>query len=65
MNRAAALVLLVVLQGCATPSSPPTPTPARDCPALPTLPANPSAAQRGQHTEALVALYLRCAGVNE
>lgn len=63
MNRAPALVLLVVLQGCATPSSPPTP--ARNCPALPTLPANPSTAQRGQHTEALVALYLRCAGVNE
>ena len=63
MNRAAALMLLVVLQGCATPSS--APAPARDCPALPTLPANPSAAQRGQHTEALVALYLRCAGVNE
>ncbi|MNY60712.1 hypothetical protein D3C86_1973010 [compost metagenome] len=63
MSRTAALVLLVVLQGCATPSPPPVP--ARDCPALPTLPANPSAAQRGQHTEALVALYLRCAGVNQ
>lgn len=63
MNRAASLVLLVVLQGCATPPSPSVS--ARDCPALPTLPANPSAAQRGQHTEALVALYLRCAGVNQ
>ncbi|MGQ3054781.1 MAG: hypothetical protein ACT6S0_23585 [Roseateles sp.] len=63
MTRAAALVLLAVLQGCAGPSSPPVPT--RDCPALPTLPANPTLAQRGQHTEALVALYLRCAGVNQ
>jgi hypothetical protein len=60
MSRAAAVLLLAALQGCATP---PPPAQARDCPALPTLPANPSVAQRSQHTEAIVALYLRCAGV--
>ena len=62
MNRTAAVLLLAALQGCATPLPP---AQARDCPALPTRPANPSAAQRDQHTEAIVALYLRCAGVSQ
>jgi hypothetical protein len=60
--KAVAIFLLVLLQACAAPPAPPV---TRDCPALPTLPANPTAAQRGQHTEMLVALYLRCAGVTE
>ena len=60
--KAVAIVLLMLPQACA---SRPAPSVARDCPALPTLPTNPTAAQRGQHTETLVALYLRCAGVTE
>jgi len=61
--RGAAIVLLALfLQACAIRTSAPEPA-ARDCPPLPVLPANPTAAQRGQHTEVLVALYLRCAGV--
>lgn len=62
MTRTTAVLLLAALQGCATPLPP---TPPRDCPALPTRPANPSAVQRDQHTEAIVALYLRCAGVTQ
>ena len=59
MSRAAAVLLvLALLQACAT-----QPPAARDCPPLPTLPANPTAAQRDRHTEAIVAQYLRCAGV--
>lgn len=57
MKAVAILLLLLLLQACAVSPA------ARDCPALPTRPANPSAAQRDQHTEAIVALYLRCAGV--
>lgn len=57
MKAVAILLLLFLLQACAVPPA------ARDCPPLPVLPANPTATQRGQHTEALVALYLRCAGV--
>jgi hypothetical protein len=60
--KAAAIVLLAFLQACA---SPPVPLVARDCPALPTLPVSPTAAQRDQHAEILVALYLRCAGVTK
>lgn len=58
MRAAGVLVLSMLLQACAAP-----PPPARDCPPIPVLPANPTAAQRGQHTEVLVALYLQCAGV--
>ena len=60
--KAAAIVLLALLQACA---SLPVPPATRDCPTLPTLPAHPTAAQRDQHAETLVALYLRCAGVTE
>ena len=59
MRRAAVFILILLLQACASPP------PARDCPSLPTLPVNPTTAQRGQHTEALVALYLQCAGVTQ
>lgn len=62
MRRTAVALMLAALQGCAA-TAPPI-TPARDCPELPALPVNPTIAQRGQHTEAIVALYLRCAGVN-
>lgn len=58
MRETAAVLLVLALQACAT--QPPS---ARDCPPLPTLPTNPTAAQRDRHTEAIVAQYLRCAGV--
>jgi hypothetical protein len=58
MRSAAAFLLVLALQACAT--HPPV---ARDCPPLPTLPVNPTAAQRDRHTEAIVGQYLRCAGV--
>lgn len=58
MRRAAVVLLVLALQACAT-----QPHVARDCPPLPTLPATPTAAQRDRHTEAIVAQYLRCAGV--
>ncbi|BEP50508.1 hypothetical protein [Variovorax sp. V116] len=59
MKAVAIVWIALALVACASPPAPVV----RDCPALPVLPASPTAAQRGQHTEALVALYLRCAGV--
>lgn len=59
MKAAAIVWIALVLVACASPPA----QVVRDCPALPVLPLSPTAVQRGQHTEAIVALYLRCAGV--
>lgn len=53
-----ALLLCLGVAGCITPREfiPPAP-----CPPLPLLPENPTAAQRQQWTDNVIAMYVSCA----
>lgn len=58
--RAATAALCLLVASCASTPAKRPPAP-RDCPPLPVLQDNPNQEQRRLHTEAMIALYVRCA----